>query len=308
MVSMRALAQRANDKALEVRDRAGLDFRSPVNVYDLCDALRVKVRFVDIASMEGLLYVDRGRPSIVLSALRPAPRKVYTCAHELGHQEFGHGATVDQVTDRMKSGTLEPAEFLADAFAGYLLMPQRAVTRAFVTRGWTHLAPTPEQIFTVACSFGVGYGTLVTHMAYGLRLIGRAQATQLERVGLPAIRAALLGRPTKEALIVADNHYSMPTLDAEEGMLLLLPPRATLDSSALQLEAILPTGTLFRAAKPGLVRVRVLDSEWAVIVRVSRFQYVGLSQYRHLEEVDDAEDRAESAESNEEGAVTPATR
>jgi Zn-dependent peptidase ImmA (M78 family) len=295
MATPRVLAQLANEKAAEIRDLASLDFRSPINVYDLCDAMRVQVRFVDIASMEGLLYIGRGRTTIALSALRPPSRKVYTCAHELGHHVFGHGATIDQTTDRIGNGAFEPNEFLADAFAGYLLMPQRAVTRAFVTRGWTHLAPTPDQVFVVGCSFGVGYETLVTHMTHGLRFLSRAQATQLRRSTLPAIRSSILGYPSKSPLVVADRQYSMDTLDVEQGTLLLLPGRATPESSTLQLEAIMPTGALFRATRPGLSQVRVPNSDWAVNVRVSRFQYVGLSQFRHLEEADDMDDEASLA-------------
>ena len=45
---------------------------------------------------------------------------------------------------------------------------------------WVRLAePEPEQAFVVACHFGVGYETLVNHLAYGLREIRSSLAERL---------------------------------------------------------------------------------------------------------------------------------
>ena len=310
--SRSALARQANEKALEVRQRVGADFRSPVNVYDLCDALDIKVQFVDVGSMEGVL-VRRGGSTIMISALRPVPRKVFTCAHELGHHEFGHRAPVDQVTDRTVATHTDPDEFLADAFGGFLLMPQRSVTRAFVSRGWDHATAGPTQYYTVACALGVGYGTLVTHVAYGLRLIDSTRAAVLGRTTLSSIRKSLLGQPTQAPLIVVDTQYALAAVDAEVGTLLLLPEGAEpeVGTRALEIVADLAVGRLVRANHPGLARVHRSADGWAAMVRVSRHQYVGLARYRHLED-DDADEQYEVAEgrSGEEAieAAAPATR
>lgn len=279
------LVIQANEMALDVRARAGLDFRSPLNVYDLCDRLEVKVQFVDIASMEGVI-VRRGRPTIILSALRPAPRKIFTCAHELGHLMFGHRAPIDQVDDQASKRWSDPNEFLADAFGGLLLMPKRAVTRAFVMRGWDHETAGPKEYYTVACSFGVGYNTLVTHASRGLRLIESGHSADLERASVPAIRESFLRSPAKDPLIVVDRSYLLPTVDAEVGTLLLFPRNVEVEARSGVLEVIseVEGGTLIKGARPGLSRIHIPGEEWAVIARVSRFQYVGLSQYRHLED------------------------
>jgi Zn-dependent peptidase ImmA (M78 family) len=293
--SRSALARQANEKALEVRQKAGADFRSPLNVYDLCDSLGVKVQFVDVASMEGVL-VRRGGSTIMISALRPAPRRVFTCAHELGHHVFGHRAPIDQITDRIVASHTDPNEFLADAFGGFLLMPRRAVTRAFVSRGWDHATAGPAEYYTVACAFGVGYETLVTHVAYGLRLVDSARAAVLGRAGLPAIRSSLLGQPTSDPLIVVDQQYAQPTVDVEAGTLLLLPGRAEPEggSGVLEVVADVLAGRLVRALRPGLARIHIPGDDWAVVARVSRHQYVGLARYRHLEDdADEVDDVAE---------------
>lgn len=280
------LAEEAKQKAIDVRRKAGFDLKSPLCIYGLCDKLNVRVKFVDI-SMEGI-YLRDAEPVILLSALRPLPRRTFTCAHELGHHAFGHGSTIDElIEDSGNSKAFQPEEFLANSFAGFLLMPILGVRKAFVSRGWDAASATPEQIFTVACNFGVGYETLITHMTYALKMITSSRANSLLKTKPKVIREEVLGRPSANPLIIADEHWLMPTVDAEVGSLLLLPHGAEAANDTITLEEAHPKGCLFKANYPGIVRVYCRDTGWAVFVRISRYQFIGLSQYRHLEEVED---------------------
>ncbi|MFP5273853.1 ImmA/IrrE family metallo-endopeptidase [Coleofasciculus sp.] len=282
----KVLAQQAQQKAIDVRRNAGFDNKSPLCIYGLCDKLNVRVKFVDI-SMEGI-YLREAEPIILLSALRPLPRRIFTCAHELGHHVFGHGSTIDELIEESQSSTaFQPEEFLVNLFAGFLLMPVLGVRKAFVSRGWDAASATPEQIFTVACSFGVGYETLITHMAYTLKMIAPPRASLLLKTKPKAIREKVLGHPSTDPLIIADAHWSMPTIDAEVGSLLLLQIGAEAANDTITFEENHPKGRLFKANRPGIVRVYCRDTGWAVFVRISRYQFIGLSQYRHLEEVED---------------------
>lgn len=265
----------------------GLGMNGPICIYGLCERLKVKVRFVDV-NMEGFYAQLDGEPVIVLSALRPLARKVFTAGHELGHHLFQHGACVDQMIQESESGEDEGKEFLANTFSGYLLMPPLAVKSAFAARGWDPAQAKPEQVFVVACALGVGYETLASHLAYGLRLITPYAAKSLKKVSLPAIRKTVLGLriQSHERLIVVDEKYALGTVDAEVDAQLLLPPGAEPESSILRHVSDHAGGRLFMAERPGLVRV-ARGREWAVVVRVSRYQYEGISKYRHLEEVDD---------------------
>lgn len=278
------LAREALEGALEVREKVGLGFSAPLNIFDLCDRLvpNVRVLFVDY-SMEGC-YLRSNRPLIKLSALRPLVRRVFNCAHELGHHVFGHGSRIDELQDESRSDPQSnPEEFLADTFAGFLLMPKLGVRKAFTVRGWNIANATPEQVYTVACHFGVGYSTLLTHLAYGLREVSPRRAKELQRVRLPAVRRAILGSDAALRLSVADSHYAMPNLDSEVGTHILLPHTARPDGNdVLAAVDTSPVGRLFEARSPGLVRVEAADG-WSLIVRVSKYQYFGWSQYRHLE-------------------------
>jgi hypothetical protein len=84
-------------------------------------------------------------------------------------------------------------------------------------------------------------------------------------------------------LIVADSHRAGPTLDAEVKTLLLLPPGTETTGNTLVHERDLANGRLFRAVRPGIVRASAEKGAWAVFVRVAPEAYVGLAQYRHLE-------------------------
>ena len=281
------LAQEAMHKSIEVRTQTGFDLKSPICIYGLCDQLNVKVRFVDISSMEGIYYKEE-KPLIFLSALRPFPRRAFTCAHELGHHIFGHGLRVDElIEDSEKSKDFNPDEFLVNCFAGFLLMPTLGVRKTFVDRGWNVACATPIQIFTIACNFGVGYETLINHMTYALKMLDSTQASSLIKVKPKTIRQQILEYPSSEPLIIADEHWSIPTIDAEVGSQLLLPSNAEAANQTITFQQEHPNGRLFRANRPGIVRVCCRNTNWAVLVRVSRHQFVGLSQYRHLEEPED---------------------
>jgi Zn-dependent peptidase ImmA (M78 family) len=280
------LAQEALRKSIEIRKKANLDLINPICVYGLCDTLGLSVRFVDI-SMEGM-YVKGDPPGILLSALRPLPRRNFTCAHEIGHHAFDHGSTVDElIEDRAKTGVFNPNEFLVDCFGGFLLMPVIGVRKAFASRKWNLSTASPLQFFTVACSFGVGYETLIDHMTYGLNMISHSKTDALLKVKPKGIREELLRRASSDPLIIADEQWLLPTIDMEVGNQLLLPSTAEIAGEAIAVQEDLQAGRLFRADRPGIVRAYCRDTRWAVFVRVSRFQFVGLSKYRHLDEVED---------------------
>lgn len=280
------LANEALEKSLEIREEHGYDFRSPLCIYELCERAGVKVRFVDDVSMEGL-YVALAKPTILISSLRPLPRRAFTCAHELAHHVFEHGSTIDELKGEADEGRFQPNEFLVNAFAGFLLMPVQSIKLAFSSRSIDPATATPEQIYTVASSFGVGYETLIGHLAHSLRQITPSRAETLRKTKLPQIRERFLGLPTKAPLVIADHQYSLGTIDAEVNTLVLLPAGATTDADQIELVKETRNGPVSRALRPGLARAAIAGGNWGVIVRVSRFQYAGLVQYRHLEDPED---------------------
>lgn len=284
------LATQAMQAAANTRAIAKVDQGAPICIYDLCECLGIIVRFNNI-NMEGVY--QRGKsPRIHLSARRPLARRTYNCAHELGHHVFGHGTSVDELREDSKDHPWEdPKEFLADTFAGFILMPIIGLRRAFSVRSWTPETATPMQMFTIACEFGVGFATLLTHLSAGVNMLSHRRVTSLRRTTPKIIRAQILNTLTPKPLIIADRHRAMPTLDAEVGTLVLLPCGANVNGRGLAFACDLVAGRLFEAVKPGIFQAWV--DEWAVFVRVAPVQktepygYIGLAKYRHLEECPD---------------------
>jgi|HubBroStandDraft_6_1064221.scaffolds.fasta_scaffold115151_2 Zn-dependent peptidase ImmA (M78 family) len=282
MYDRRALANQGMVASIATRSKVKCDQKSPICIYSVCEVLGVKVRFNNI-NMEGM-YQKGIPPRIHLSSRRPLPRRGYNCAHELGHHVFGHGSSIDELREDAKASVKDPKEFLVDAFAGFLMMPTLGMRRAFAIRGWDPQAATPSQLFTVACEFGVGYSALITHLSASLNSLSKDRADVLKRATPKSIRTEILGEATEEPLIMVDAHYSSPTLDSEVGSRVLLPRGAQVESNNFQYERSLPAGMLFRAIRPGIVRAKVPNGPFAVFLRVARKEYIGLAQYRHLED------------------------
>ena len=110
---MNQLYTNAIRKASEIRIKLGLDLFEPINIYDMCSTLGIDVQFVDI-NMEGLYINNHGTPKILLSRLRPFPRRVFTCGHELGHHVFNHGLKVDAISDDSEDSSFKSNDNFRD--------------------------------------------------------------------------------------------------------------------------------------------------------------------------------------------------
>ena len=156
MSELNRMAQGAFASALRMRKNAGYRLDEAICVYDLAETLGIEVRFADIPSMEGMLYCNPD-PVIIVSSQRPSGRRAFTCAHELGHFHSGDGTTVDELVGRSDRGDTYPKEFIADCFAGALLMPKMAVERAFAL---LKLVRTKPHCWSTLCRFWVPRGRL----------------------------------------------------------------------------------------------------------------------------------------------------
>ena len=144
-----------------------------------------------------------------------------------------------------------PEEFLVDCFAGFLLMPPLGIKRAFAARSLDVRTATAEDFYRIACSFGVGYTTLIYHLTYAMRLIPESRAETLRRIRLPQIRERLTGISSKDHLVIADRQHASPTIDCEVGNMVLLPAGASSDTDQIEPINHMASGTLF-APDPAL--------------------------------------------------------
>ena len=285
MSDRRAMVRRAMAAALRSRLSAGYGLDHAICVYDLAEKLGVEVRFLTLPSMEGM-YSSASSPTIIVSSLRPPGRRAFTCAHELGHHIRNDGVKIHELAEQRDKPRFDPKEFMADCFAGALLMPKIAVSKAFSKRGWSIEHCTPEQVYLVAGYFGVGYTTLVHHLRSALQVLSYQRANALLKVSPRNAQSLLLGWQTAETVVVVDSHWAKRAVDVEVGDLILVREAAQSKGACLEPSSEVEQGRLFRAARPGIGRLRT-DNQWAALVRVARRDYVGRAIYRHWEEAND---------------------
>ncbi len=283
--SRRLLASEALSAALRLRRRRGIDLVTPLCIYELAESMGVEVRFMDLASLEGM-YADTPRPVILIGTHRPAARKAYTCAHELGHHVFSHGTSADELRpEETPPHRLSPEDFLAQSFAGFLLMPKLAIANAIFRRHWDVTRPTPEQVYRVASYFGVGYTTVVNHMSWSLGQLSDDAATALRKKRPRDIRQTIAQCPVPYSLTAVDQFWEGLAVDVEVGDLVSAPHEIQAEGLCLRHKGQNSNGELYEACSPGRGKLYSEPTSWACYVRVSRRDYVGRSIYRHLEEV-----------------------
>lgn len=282
-MNRRALILQAAQAASAVREEAGCDQFAPVDPYAIARTIGIEVRFVE-ASMEGF-YVKGTPPRILLSAFRPLARRAFTCAHEIGHHHFGHGSTLDVLQEDDRETTDQPDEVLAQAFAGFLLLPSIGIRGAFKRRGWSIPEADPQQIHVVACEFGIGYSTLVSHLAVGLRDLPSSRRSELDRWNPKRIRRAILGYDEEAALTTLDKQNRASTVDLEVGQLLALPEGVELPGPRFRHVSTRVGFDFYRALSAGVAKIE--NGNTSVQLRVAKAAFVGRAIFRHLEDSDD---------------------
>jgi hypothetical protein len=278
VTSRRDLARTAAAAALRLRRDGSRVLERAVCPFSFADELKLSVRFVAAPSLEGLYAPNES--TIIVGSLRPRARRSFTCAHELGHHVFRHGFRIDEVDAREH----DDAEFIANRFASALLMPKLAVDSAFFQRGKSALTCDPTSVYIVAGYLGVGYSTLLGHLAYTLQTITKQRARELD-VPPERVRKAILGSTPPRGLVVVDQHWLGRAVDVEVDDFVILPKGTLLDGQAIRLLGPHSIGVLAQAVRRGTTTARA--GSWSGTLRVSEQRYVGLAEYRHLGDEDD---------------------
>jgi len=268
-------------KAGEIRSILNLNMHEPINIFDSCSKLGLNVRFVDV-NMEGM-YIkgdDSSYSTILLSCLRPLPRRVYTCAHELGHHVFDHGTKVDEMnSDGFKSNNEE--EKLVDMFAGAMLMPVVAIKAEFIKRNWNPEMVGPIEFYKISSFFGTGYTTMIVHCRAN-KIISKSKAENLLKLTPGKLLKTLLGNETEVSHFkIFEKEHVPKIIDLEVNNYIILPNSIYIENNNLEEFRDISIGKVYKAKKAGILRG--VDDYNSCFIRVQNEKYVGLAEYRHLE-------------------------
>ncbi len=276
------LATTAAKEAERVRSFAQLSRSEPVDSVQTAIQCGCEVVFKSLPSLEGM-YSPK-IPAIILGSERPAGRRAFTCAHELGHHVFNHGTHIEEINNDTRSSA---DELLADMFAAFLLMSQTAILRTLKDRRWAASTLKPEQAYRLANYFGVGYSTIINHMEWSLKIVPPEHADRLRKTQPKQIKSYFNTAASTDVIFV-DCFWRHRAVDLEIGDTLVLPPNAGIDpGNRLKLMTQDDDSIIYRAMKSGISRAFNVDKDWAVNVRISPKNYEGFAQYRFLEESED---------------------
>ncbi len=281
IVNQRGLALQALQEAMQLRRILKQGIWDPVCPYDCAQSMGIEVRFDNIPTLEGI-YVKQPGPVILVSSLRPPGRAAYSCSHEIGHHVFKHGTRIDHDLTNIYDAHNNADEFLAQVFAGYFLMPKSAVEAALAKRTWRFDTIDPIQIFTIANWFGVGYGTIIDHLQFSLKILPNRNADGLRKTAPQEVKASITGQDTKGNLILVDQEWSNRAIDVETGDLILLWPGIQLDGNQAQFRNRVDMGVIYEAIRPGIGLFHDPKIGWSSVLRVRKRGYTGRSVFRHL--------------------------
>lgn len=281
-----SLYKKALLKADEVRATLGINIFDPINIFDACHSIGISVRFMDV-SMEGLYVAhhEKSKCTILISSLRPLPRRCFTCAHELGHHVFGHGMKLDTLltsSTEKHNGDLD--EQLVDYFAGALLMPIAGVLTEFSRRGLKIEHASAIDFYTVASVFGVGYRTLVTHCKINNLLSGERAVNLMKQTPSKILKTLFnnCGNELSHFKII-DCQSAISTVDLETGDYLIVPQHAIIEGTSMMAVGETDFGVAYKAKYSGISRGFSTEVERGFFVRIQKKGYVGLAEFRHLE-------------------------
>jgi len=281
------LAFRAAARAEQVRLKCDVAIASPVDSLLVTEKRKCEVRFMALPSLEGV-YSPPPRPVMILGSQRPAGRRAFTCAHELGHHEFMHGTRMEEIDSVRSKRQEDPEEFLADMFAAFLLMSQGSVRRAFKDRNLQPHKVEPMEVFRLACYFGVGYGTLISHLTWTLKLMSQLQREVLLQTQPRELKAEFGGAPQSEVILV-DGLWQHRCVDLEIGDTLVLHPGVVVEEGPrLSAQGSMDGQPIFKAVSRGYIRAFHKQDGWAVNIRISSKHYQGLARYRFLDDPEES--------------------
>lgn len=270
-------------KASELRLKLGLDLTEPINIYDVCATLGLIVQFVNI-DMEGLYINNNGNVKILISCLRPFPRRVFTCGHELGHHVFNHGLKVDILSKEVENYPFKSEdEKVADAFSAALLMPIAGIQVEFNQRNLNFISALPIDYYAVSSVFGVGYQTLITHCKVN-NLIGNLKANELLKFTPATIFKTYFGSvPEKSYFKILNGMTQSKPIDLEVSNYLVLPADFVVEDEFLEKKQETNQGIVYFAMKAGISSIHSSKTQISYFVRIQRQNYFGFAEYRHLE-------------------------
>ena len=266
-------------KATEVRLLLNYNAYQPINIYDVCEKLNAEVRFVDV-NMEGLYVNSKVNPSIFISKHRPAPRRVFTCGHELGHHIFQDGFKLDVLNSEESSG-FSIEEKRADTFSAHLLMPILGISSEFIKRNIDIKQANEKDFYIISSLFSVGYSTLINHCYYN-KLINESNFEKLAKFIPKRVLEKHYNISKSPVFKVFDSLLiSGINIDLEIDNVIIIPSHFNIDPNYFKILSRNNNESIYVAKRVGVTNM--ITDKGGNFIRIQPKNYIGIAKYRHLE-------------------------
>jgi Zn-dependent peptidase ImmA (M78 family) len=167
-----------------------------VNIFEAVFHLGVPLLFRPLDQLLGAFLNDPA-PGVLVTTRRPLSVQRFTVAHELGHQQLGHTASLDQEGILARSpywGSKQDLQELeANAFAAAFLMPRSLMAQQCKRHGWTGpqlQAPIP--VYQLSLRLGASYEATCWAL-HRYDFLTLSQAKNLAAISPKEIKSGLLG-------------------------------------------------------------------------------------------------------------------
>ncbi len=200
---------RASDAARAAREQSGVPAEQPFDciLTAIEQSFPLAVIIAPLGDNFAGAFVQRPQLNIALIAAKDEPvRRRFTLAHELGHQQLGHGPRLD--TPKSMRDESDPAEWSANRFAAEFIAPQPAM-ELFVA-SLDDDSPTLELVCRVSNHFAFSPAAArirleTTGLLSDTAVIGRLDREILDREATPCFeRLELKDREDLCALPLAE--------------------------------------------------------------------------------------------------------
>lgn len=157
--------QLARLKAAHVQKDFDIDPTERVDIFGVIEEAGLLLGFEPLPKLSGAYFAPER--AILINANHPLARQRYTAGHEFGHFAFGHGSSVDPLTDPLarwgRSTHWRDEEKQAEAFSAWFLMPKTLVRASLEQLGLTRPS-LPEDVYALALRMGTSYEATARHL------------------------------------------------------------------------------------------------------------------------------------------------
>jgi Zn-dependent peptidase ImmA (M78 family) len=166
-----------------------------IDVFAMLVDRDIPVMFRPLKNLLGA-YIDHPDQGVIVTTQRPLPVQRFTAAHEFGHAELGHKASLDEEEILMRAlfdrgAHYDSWEIEANAFATELLTPQWLIVQHMKRQGWTRENLTdPVTVYQLSLRMGSSYSA-ICYALVECKGIDRPACEKLLKVKPKAIKQSL---------------------------------------------------------------------------------------------------------------------